>query len=557
MERNSLNAKITSRDLNLAFLLAYLAIKTPQVLDAMSSQQTGPDGGYYLSLAMNIRDGLGFVTNVSPFNQGLATLPHYSSVYPIWPILLGYAGRIFDIEILAHALPAAIHFLSIPLAYILGRKLFPNLEWSVPRTNIRFNAGHLLGALFALNLRLAHYTVLPYTESIAWLLMAAFLLRAQGLLQKRAIIDSVEFGLWIGLLFLVRSQFILAAVALLGCLTLEPLIAQRTRHNTLKNFRFLLLSFTVAALVCLPHLTAIANFAQDGAFWSYMRFDQIQGTRVLPQLRPMVETHGMGEWLMDRGRGLLVSLGIIQGGSFFSSFGLAAISIHLALLSLFFVPMRRRGATLRNETLCWLRVHPWNLYFTIIAMTMWLSLYTIHLKYWGGWPFSARQGFAAVFAIFLGWGLLLNGLKSGRVKKALVVALVLAQISLAHRWIDKTEEHLSASPFPELGSTLERLIPNARVTLPGDEGKQISPWARSIGFHQFFDGSKLEVLACMKKNLGVGYFLYPIAKKGAPDLPESLGLTIPLEDGIQEVKDWRLVRIPKIEHLCKRNPNQS
>jgi hypothetical protein len=61
----------------------------------------------------------------------------------------------------------------------------------------------------------------------------------------------------------------------------------------------------------------------------------------------------------------------------------------------------------------------------------------------------------------------------------------------------------------------------------------------------------------MKKNLGVGYFLYPIAKKGAPDLPESLGLTIPLEDGIQEVKDWRLVRIPKIEHLCKRNPNQS
>ena len=56
--------------------LALLYLKVPLSVDNYDQQSMSVDGGYYMDIAQNIRDGLGFVSDVSPFHQGLPDFPH-------------------------------------------------------------------------------------------------------------------------------------------------------------------------------------------------------------------------------------------------------------------------------------------------------------------------------------------------------------------------------------------------------------------------------------------------------------------------------------------------
>jgi hypothetical protein len=78
------------------FVLAWMVwLSTCMVLAATklrfmsAAMPWGPDAGFYLNVARHIRDGQGVLTSVSLYHQGMPTLPHPSSIYPLWPWLLG------------------------------------------------------------------------------------------------------------------------------------------------------------------------------------------------------------------------------------------------------------------------------------------------------------------------------------------------------------------------------------------------------------------------------------------------------------------------------------
>ncbi|HTL12690.1 MAG TPA: hypothetical protein VL588_09400, partial [Bdellovibrionota bacterium] len=144
-----------------------------------SQKNTGFDGGYYTDIAQNVRDHLGFVTDVSPFHQSLPYFPHPSPVYPLWPWILGLLGRVFPMDSMIYVLPPILGITTLVLAWKVGRAAFPRLvlKWK----GVELHGGHFLVMAFAFHRLFLESTARPYTEGLAYSLLFCALLRAKRL----------------------------------------------------------------------------------------------------------------------------------------------------------------------------------------------------------------------------------------------------------------------------------------------------------------------------------------------------------------------------------------
>ena len=79
-----------------AFIIGALAVL--RMLKGAGDPPYGVDASYYFQLARHIANGDGFVTTVSLYHEGWI-LPAKTNIYPLWPLVLGYAGRMIGIEI--------------------------------------------------------------------------------------------------------------------------------------------------------------------------------------------------------------------------------------------------------------------------------------------------------------------------------------------------------------------------------------------------------------------------------------------------------------------------
>ena len=549
--------------LPIAFFLGFLAWKLPHLQDAIQAGKTGPDGGYYLNLALHVREGQGFKTSVSPFNQGLPYFPHPSSVYPLWPLLLGYLGRFMDIFLAAHIVPAILHALAVILAFFVGNNLFPGQRFDIIPNRITIVPGYLLAYLFAFNPLLDRFTVLPYTEGLAWCLILGLFLRLKTLITLSHPLKALELGVWLGMLMLVRAQFLVVLLAFgafaLLRLIVELLLEPRMRIEALRGFAFALSALVIAALCMTPHLLKVAQFAQDGAFWSYMRFDQMQATRHVPQLRPMVETKDAAAWIADRLQGFLISLSTTSDASYFKNFRDQTWGLVFFLIAAPILAARhlwRLGPRSTIETLLrWSRSHQAPFVFIISSAGLWLSLYTIHFKYWTIWPFGSRHGFAAVFAVFLSWLGLNAWLQASIARRALALLLAATLISSSLKILKPGPGDPTIDPdWPRLGRELiSRLPSGARVLVSAEGAKKVSPWALTLGLHQLFPGSTPGDLACFQQKLGVTHLVIPIHKESAEEVLSEIGLdTAALESRglMTRLEDGLLISLPPPSAAC-------
>src|SRR5512146_3285628 len=75
-----------------AIFLSAMALKWPA---RPGDGPYGVDGSNYFQMARHVAEGDGLVTSLSLYHVGYKQLPTRSFMtYPVWPLLLGYTGRI-------------------------------------------------------------------------------------------------------------------------------------------------------------------------------------------------------------------------------------------------------------------------------------------------------------------------------------------------------------------------------------------------------------------------------------------------------------------------------
>jgi hypothetical protein len=186
-------------------------------LNPTSSRERYADGIYYFEIAQHVANGDGLRTSVSLYGQGLRDMPAPATVQPLWPMVLGYTGRILGMDRAAHWVPEALYFASLVLLYLLANRLGACLG---ARDLIRhggttlLDLGTLAMAIFGSNAVFSAYTSKSYTEGLGFFLLFAALLALPVAATQRVLGRAAAAGALAGLAYLTRSQFALVPLAL-------------------------------------------------------------------------------------------------------------------------------------------------------------------------------------------------------------------------------------------------------------------------------------------------------------------------------------------------------
>ncbi len=494
---------------------ALIALKLPITIAKYVFQSTSVDGGYYLDLAQNVRDGLGLYTDISSFHQGLPYFPHPTPVYPLWPLVLGYSGRVVPLEVLAFWLPCALYLLTTWLAWRFGRQTFPQIR--ARAFGLELDAGHVLALLIGLHTRFTISTSVPYTEGLAYALLLLALLRVVPRLSAPTGWTGLELGAWAALLFLCRSQLVIFAIAAVATVGLSLLITRR--RSSAWALAGLAVGFWV---VFLPELLFLRTFVTEGLLYSYFRFDQYQATHYLPKLRVVVETDGWLGLVKDRLSGFLVAFDWRGEDSYFSAFHGFTIALLVAPLAGMregVAWLRRHGRSLRlKDGFRAIERHLPLVFFLGFAAAAFLSVHAIHMTSWGEWPFAGRHGLFSVFAVFVA---LVWLLRDGQQLRAATIALVL--ISSIAGWYfcnryhrdeelrPKVHEYLNARPLIEILNAEAARLPDKErlvVVVNAGFGKRLAPFTPRVAFHELTRDSTVDEVRTMFIKLGARLFVF-------------------------------------------------
>src|SRR5262245_40904633 len=200
----------------------------------------GRDGAIYYGIADQFADGQGLTTRLSDIGQGVSELPHASPWYPIWPFVLGTAGKLIGLQRAASLIPEFFYLVALVLLYVLMNAVVASpLVWS----RLPLDVGHLTILIFGLNPIFFKYTSLPFTEGLAFSLMfATTLVLIRAMETERASLFLLA-GVCTGMSYLARSQNAL----MMGFVPLLPFMVHLARRQYGRAVRF-------SSLVALPCL---------------------------------------------------------------------------------------------------------------------------------------------------------------------------------------------------------------------------------------------------------------------------------------------------------------
>ncbi|HEX9129666.1 MAG TPA: hypothetical protein VF850_10930 [Gemmatimonadaceae bacterium] len=355
------------------------ALFTLQSLRHVGSGPWGVDGSYYMQVARHVAEGDGLLTSVCLYHQGLRTLPTRTNIYPLWPLLLGFAARAIGLAAAATFVPRLLYVVCLLLAYGLTVRLAPATTFN------HFDYGHVSIALLGLNTAFFSTTCYPYTEGLAIALtLTAILLCDIALRRGRWPLFAVT-GVVAALAFMTRSQMLLVAPAI-GCVLILGIISHSVRPANVIAF---VAGFTAPLLVWIAFLATFVHPFEIGALIAMH-----SETPGLPPYDQHVVTHGAASYLADRLRGLAVMFNPVSPLSFVHSFGPAALLVPLAAV---FYLLRRRV----------LREIPSGVVATLLAgAAMSLALLEAHNRYFLEWLFGYRHALPFILllapsAIFL------------------------------------------------------------------------------------------------------------------------------------------------------------
>ena len=491
-------------------LLAVLAL--PAVLKlvlAAGTSDFGPDGSYYFDVARHVRDGDGLSTRMSVYHHGYRFFPHPAPIYPIWPLVLGFAGRVIPIEIAAVWIPTTLYFVALAFAFLWASRLprSPLVSgWpSGPDTS------HAAALLVAVSVPFFAFTSRPYTEALGYALLFAGLWRADGLWRKRGWLAGAELGLWIGVVFLTRSQLVLVGMAA-ACTFAWALALGPERKRVLP---MAIACAAVAAAVVLPDYLRLASFTIRPTT-ALLRFEVAQANDLLPMVHALKDTHGLLDVILDRLPGVAVAFSPLNKMSYSQVFfGLqyapliaAPFALHAAWSAL----RRDRSGAVR-----WLR-DPERLplvFLLFLAAGGVASLHLIHKDVNAEWHFGKRHALTAFFAFYLGW-LYLHGSRRPVVRRlALLILLVSVGGALSQAFRISARAARGTETYPERAKLIAFLdgqrppdggAVTVAITSAGTQRLAVRTGNR-VNYHWLHEQTTLEDLQVFFGTLGVKLLL--------------------------------------------------
>lgn len=369
------------------------------------------DAAFYYQVARHVAEGDGLLTSVSLYNQGFRELPHPTNVYPLWPLLLGLAGRVVPLELAARLLPGILYLASLLLLYRLANRLAGTVPRAAPATDRSsgvVTAGHAAAAIFGLNFVYFASTAVPYAEGLGYVLVFGALLAA-GAGREGGVGWPFLAGLLGGAALLTRSQFVGVLVAVPIALLLGVDAGSR------RGWR--------ALAACLGGLLPVAAFVAWLSTWmgavppvSLLSFDAYRETpQLAPFIQVMVPPDAIG-LVTDRLRGLVTAFDPTSRESYLRSFGPVAWLVPVGAVAMFMVP-RRADHPRGGVSVTWLA--------TLLAGGLILvPTHLAHVTFIWDWLFGHRHGLPLIL-LLAGAGTYLHA-AGGMWRRVAVVALLLS-----------------------------------------------------------------------------------------------------------------------------------
>ena len=465
----------------------------------------GSDGWYYAGIARHVQEGQGLVTRASTFHHGYESFPHPSPVYPLWPLLLGWTARVTGLHVAAVWLPTLLYVAAVAFAFLWAKGL--------PRAPLfeRWPDGpdtaHATAWLLAWNPVFFDKTSRPYTEALAFALLLACLWRAPRLWARRDWIAGAELGLWLGLVFLTRSQLVLLAMAAV-CAFGWAIAALPGRLRTLSMAAS---CAAVAAVLVVPQYLRLREITVRPAT-GLLRFEMAQANDVLAPVHVLTDTSGFVDTAIDRLRGVPVAFSPLDELAYMRAFFGLQYALPLALATGAALLWRARF----TAAIAWLR-DPARLplvFLGLFAAGGFASLHLVHKDFGTEWHFGRRHGLTAFFAFQLAWLFLVR--RAGR--RMRTVALVLLAGSMlggfTQMWRLSARSVLGLkdlNPRADLVRFLhENRGPDGTLTVAVNGGEAQRMAFRlhgTLNVHWLHLGSPIEDLEKMVSRLGVRFLL--------------------------------------------------
>jgi hypothetical protein len=438
-----------------ALLAPLLVLKLAR--DPVPAGHFRADATTYYLVARSVADGEGLRTPVSLYHQGLRELPALSPIYPLWPLVLGGAGRVIGLERAATLLPEALYFVDLLLVYALGNGIAAELRRraGVARRFPGVDLGHLAVLLLGANAEFFKDTSLCLTEALAFCLLLA------GLLSLRRAAESPLYGavagVLAGLAYLTRSQYLLV----LAAIPLALLVSGSRPGRRAAAF-----ALAGALLTVLPWIVWLSGLPAGFEPRMLVDFTAYRETPTLPRFSGFVEHDSLWEKLLDAAPGLAVAFAPAHPQSYVRLLGMALYLVPLALVAWLVSALRagRPRAAGPSSPLAAPLAAPlvWGTGLTTLASL--LPVHMMHGVFPVEWFFWDRHGMPMVLGILLAAGVLLARWRPFQV---LTLALCAGTLWATH--------------------PLESLARNA--------GKRAGIWAEERDLVAWLDGHERPVLA--------------------------------------------------------------
>jgi hypothetical protein len=397
-------------------LFAFFAVEKAS-LNPSSRNERLADGVYYFQIAQHVADGDGLRTSVSLRGQGLRNMPSPAAVQPLWPLVLGYAGRVLGMDRAAHLLPEVFYFGSLLLLYLLANQLGSAFG---SRDLIRFHGitvldlGALAIAIFGGNAVFSAYTSKAYTEGLAFCLLFATLLALPTATSRRVLARAAASGLLAGLAYLTRSQFILIPLAVAAALALVRIREPRLRGAWLA-------SLAASAGVVIPWIIFLTRSLPTFTARVLIDFSAHRENEALLPRALTVEYDGPLDRMIDFAGSFLQAFHPTPKQAYIESFGPIAYAIPLALA----VAGWRLWSRRREWTVASAPGFDALLAFATLFAAL-SALAPVHVSHMGiglEWLFGWRHGLPLILAILLALASLCRHRTWARIALILVVAV--------------------------------------------------------------------------------------------------------------------------------------
>jgi hypothetical protein len=390
----------------------------------------GRDGSFYYQVARHVAEGEGLKTSVALYHQGLKHLPSPSTIYPIWPLLLGGVGAVVGLDLAASLLPEIFYFIDLVLLYALANAIASTWGEKAPllfKTSSLFNIGHVAVILMGANRNFFRYTSLPFTESLAFCFTFAALLALIKASHRHHILWSALAGALAALAYLTRAQ-------MLGLVVAVPFALLVVGIKDRKYRRAAAVAMAVAVIVSLLWIVYLLTAVNYFAPRMLLDFTAYRETFELAPFKWVVEKESFWEFLKDRASGFLVAFDPNSRFSYVRYFGLSAYLPLLAFLYLFMRP-KALGSSMRGG------FSPSALGVvgtSLAALGCLVPVHAMHADRWGGWFFQFRQGLPFILAIVVAAAFLLA--RDHYFPRVVVLSVVGLSMLTSFNWIRKELE---------------------------------------------------------------------------------------------------------------------